>query len=713
MTREEFIDQSFLKLLHNWTNLAALAGTMVILALALLDFTVTPENFKTFLIYRVITAMVFLLIYIFTKRKMTWKRLHISIITATISVSTMVALMIARYGGHKSAYFGGMIIIVIFVTTISPPIKRWETFTAILYAAIIYAIYVIPITMYDSITDMAFFVNANFFILSSAISVIFIRHFIFKRFRNEFGLQYDIDEQRKRLSLYSAELERDVNKKEAAILTSEMKFKELFENANDGIVVSNRDGIIIEANKRFSEITGFDRESLIGTNIKILEANRDKEGTMNMQNRVPGGEPVIYEIGYFRKDGKKVDLEVSSRPININGEIYIQSLYRDITEKKRLQNQLFQAQKMESMGILAASIAHDFDNIITSIMGNIEMLKNQNDLNDRDIRRINLMENSARKARNLLTGLLSFARKSNYQKGTINLNKVIEGTIELMRTTMAKREIEVIMQLEDSASYVMGDGNMLSQVIMNLTVNAIEAMPSGGKITISTSVHKSEGHLEPMLKTGKYALLRFSDTGKGIPPELKDKIFEPFFTTKKEGQGTGLGLSIVYRIIKEHDGAITVESNSHEGTTFKIYLPVAEGFQSDIQKDIERKRILIVDDEIDMLNFIKDLLESQGYSVLPLSDPLEALRIDKRLLDDIDIIITDIMMPHLNGKELIRHLKTLKPFIKVIAISAHDIWNIGKRDGYIDAFVSKPFEGIYLMSVIKRVMGSEETSPAQ
>lgn len=715
MTKEEYIEYSILKLLHNWTNFALLSGTIIVLGLSILDLAVTSENLGTFLIYRFITASILLLTHLFNKRRTSWRHLHISGLIASISVSTMVALMIAKYGGHTSHYYGGIIIILIFVITVSPTMKKWEALPAIFYATLIYCIFVIPIIIYDTIINWAFFINANFFIIASAVSLIFIRHFIIKRFRNEFSLQYEMEQREKELSLYSELLKKEVTKKEAALETSETKFKELFENANDGIAVMNMNGIIIGINNRFLEITGFDRDSLIGTNIKILEVGGDKEENIIRRERVLKGEPVIFEMEHFRKDGEKIELEVSSKAINIDGEVYIQSFYRDITEKKRLQAQLFQAQKMESIGILAGSIAHDFDNIITSITGNIEMLKNNINLDKWVRQRVSLIENSTQRAKNLIARLLSFARKSHYQKRIINLNKVIEETIELMKTTLTKKGIEVDMCLNEDASAVTGDGNMLSQVIMNLAINAIDAMPFGGKLDISTSIYRSKGqeevgayrHMPLLLKTGNYVEFKLSDTGKGIPHNIKDRIFEPFFTTKREGQGTGLGLSIVYRIVKEHGGDITVDSFPGKGTTFKIYLPLAECHQS-FQRGQQGQRILIVDDEIEMLNFVKDLLESRGYSVITMNDPLQVHKMDQEMINEIDLLITDIMMPHINGKELIRYFKSVKPSIKVIAISAHDIWNIGKRDSDINAFVGKPFEAIYLLSVVKRIIESQD-----
>ncbi|MFN3480506.1 MAG: ATP-binding protein [Thermodesulfovibrionales bacterium] len=714
MTREKYIEFNLLKLLHNWGNFALLSGTIIIIGLALLDITVTPENLKTFIIYRIVTATIFFLTYLFNRRVISLRRLYTSQIIATVSVTAMVALMIAKYGGHTSPYYGGIILTLIYVITVTPPMKKiGETIPGIFFASLIYALYVIPIVIYDTITNSAFFINANFFIIASAVSLIFIRHFVLKRFRNEFSLQYDLEQQKRQLSLYSDELKEDVIRKAAALQTSEIRFKELFENANDGIAVMNKDGIIIDVNKRFSEITGFDRNSLIGTNIKIFEVNGENDEGLTRMEMILSGEPVLFEIEHYRRNGEKIDLEVSSKAINIDGEVYIQSFYRDITEKKRLQSQLFQAQKMESIGILAGSIAHDFNNIITSILSNIEMLKNSGDLDERGRQRVNIIENSAKRANAMIARLLGFARMKAIDKKATDLKKVIRETIDLMSATLVKRGIVVTMNLDD-IPLVTGDSNLLSQAIMNLVVNAIDAMPSGGRISISTSLQRrKEGtSTKPVLGMGDYILLRFSDSGKGIPSEIKDRIFEPFFTTKSEGRGTGLGLSIVYRIIEEHNGSICVESRPGRGTTFNIYLPVSEEYIPERQErmiDLSARplKILVIDDEIGILTYIKDILESKGYSVLSMNDPFDVYKMDREAIKGIDLLITDIMMPNINGKELIRYIKTIKPSIKVIAISAYDIWNIGKKDSDIDAFVGKPFEAVYLLSVLRRVMESQ------
>jgi len=712
MTREEYIDKNLIDLLQRWANLAIISGSVVIIILSVLDYYVSPENFRIFLVYRIITASSLLISYYILNKNRSKKILFLSYFLDITIVSVMIALMISRYGGHESPYFAGMIIVLLLTVEIGPPVKNLGDFwTGLIYALPPILLYLIPILTYDTISNKAFFINANFFILTSAMSLIVIRHFIFKRFRNEFSLQYDLEEQKRQLSLYSEELREDVIRKRMELETSEQRFRELFENANDGVVVTDRNGVIINVNKRFCELTGFDKPSLIGTNIKILEARSEDGDPEKRIETILNGRALIFEVEHFMKDRELVQLEVSAKAININGETYIQYFYRDITEKKRLQKQLFQAQKMESIGILAGAIAHDFDNILTSIINNVQMIKNYSILDSRDKQRICIIEKSARRAEALISGLLSFSRKSTYKKRPVNLNEVIEDTLDLIHSMTSKKAIEIILNLSKPFT-VSGDSNLLSQVIMNLLVNSIDAMPAGGKIIVSTTPYRNEGAAvpNPVLISGDYVLLSITDTGTGIPDEIRDRIFEPFFTTKGEGKRTGLGLSIVYRIVKEHDGVVTVESRPGRGTTFNIYLPVIEGpeeIMPPVKSGKRQERILVVDDNIDLLNFVKDLLESQGYNVLAISDPLLVYEIDKYDIETTDLLITDIIMPNKNGKELIRYLKGIKPSLKTITISAHDIWNIGKRDRDINAYISKPFEGVYLLTVVRRVLDSE------
>jgi CheY-like chemotaxis protein len=244
-------------------------------------------------------------------------------------------------------------------------------------------------------------------------------------------------------------------------------------------------------------------------------------------------------------------------------------------------------------------------------------------------------------------------------------------------------------------------------------------MPSGGTITIATTKVTFErdeaARIHPLLLPGKYVVLRISDTGIGIPEEIRDRIFDPFFTTKGPGKGTGLGLAMVYGIVKEHKGVINLRSQLGKGTTFEIYLPISDKFVPKAAKTsgysvTGREKILVIDDEEDVLSFMKDVLETQGYKVLATTNPVYGLDTFKKINEEIDLVITDIVMPLVSGRELIKHFKLIKPSVRVIAISGYDIWGTEKRDKDINAYIRKPFEGIYLLSIVRRVLDS---APAQ
>ncbi len=266
--------------------------------------------------------------------------------------------------------------------------------------------------------------------------------------------------------------------------------------------------------------------------------------------------------------------------------------------------------------------------------------------------------------------------------------------------------------LSNNIPTVEGDPNQLEQVIMNLMVNARDAMPDGGLITIKTSlveIERDRFNLPSYITSGKYVLLTISDTGCGIPKEITNRIFEPFFTTKEKGKGTGLGLAMVYGVIKDHKGYITVQSEVGKGSTFDVYLPVSgktayKALKQKLFSVSGHENILLVDDEEEVLNFIKDILETHGYKVLPARNPLAAIDIFKKLGSEIHLVISDIVMPLMDGKELIKNLRAIKPDIRIIVVSGFSDEAVNKDILKIDDFLKKPFEIIQLLSKVRRVL---------
>ncbi|MEW6419188.1 MAG: PAS domain S-box protein [Nitrospirota bacterium] len=707
MNKEEYIELNILKLLHHWTNIATGIGTLVIIFLSFLDYFVTPSNFKTFLIYRILTATAIYITYLFNKQKINKNRHHIITISAAVIVATMVALMIEKFGGHQSPYFAGIILTVAFVVGLAPLNIKMCAVASL----IIYAIYLIPILIYDNISNTPFFINANIFILSTIFAIILLRYLIHQRFISEFGLQYDLEQQKEKLAMYSQQLEELVQERTKELAISEKWHKSIFDNATDGVIVLDKNAMIINLNQKACELHGFDKDKLIGVNIGLLEVKGDKEKFEERMSRILNGESLVFETEHYKKDGNKVLLEVSSKAIDIEGKTFIQSFYRDITEKKAIQEQLLHSQKMESVGALAGGIAHNFNNLLTAILGYAELLMEYSNLDNDSSQRVKSIESSARKAGVLVSKLLSFSRRDISEIRPLNLNDVINDSVKLLEGILDKR-IGLKTTLDNNIPTVEADPGQIEQVIMNLLVNARDAMPDGGLITITTRTTEVKRDLFDMptyIMPGRYVLLTISDTGSGIPKEIINKIFEPFFTTKEKGRGTGLGLATVYGIIKDHKGYITVQSEVDKGTTFDIYLPVSGKTAYKAMRPQQfsisgHEKILVVDDEEEVLKFIKDILETHGYRVLPAQNPLSAVDMFKELSGEIDLVITDIVMPLMQGKELINNLKAIKPDIKIIAISGYTDEIITRDNTMINEFVKKPFEVNQFLSIVRRTL---------
>ncbi len=709
MSKEEYINLNLDKYLYYWSNIAIGIGIFVILSLIPLDYFASPSNFKTFLYYRIIASLCFIIIFFFNRKKV--NRVYqstLSIIAGTI-VAVIIALMIKDFGGHQSVYFAGIILLIIYVFGLIP----FTLQTTLIAAFIIYSIYLLPIISYDSITNKSFFISSNSFILACTFSLLLLRHLSHKRLIKEFGLQYDLDQQKEQLKIYSTQLEQLVSERTKELTISETWHRAIFDNATDGIMVLDKNGIIINVNQKSCEIHGFDRDALIGVNVELLESKVNKENYQERMSSILNGASLIFETEHYKKDGTKVLLEVSSKAIDIAGKTYIQSFYRDITEKKKIQEQLMHSQKMESVGSLAGGIAHNFNNILTAILGYAELLLEFSNLDDTSKQRVRHIESSARKAGVMVSKLLSFARREAHEVLPLSLNDVINDSVKLFEGVLDKR-IGLKVTLRNNIPFIEGDPNQIEQVIMNLMVNARDAMPDGGLITITTDmieVGSSNMDMPAYIIPGRYIVLTASDTGSGIPQEIINKIFDPFFTTKEKGKGTGLGLATVYGIVKDHKGYISVQSEVGKGTSFDIYLPVSEktapkALKPQIISVEGNENILVIDDDKDVLNYIRDILQTHGYTVMPESNPMTAIDAFKNVSDKVQLVITDVMMPLMEGTEIIKNLKKIKPGIKIIVVSGYSDETVTK-DKSVDAFIRKPFEGTELLSTVRRLLDTK------
>ncbi len=360
-------------------------------------------------------------------------------------------------------------------------------------------------------------------------------------------------------------------------------------------------------------------------------------------------------------------------------EEHIARIKKQQEETKRLENQLRQSQKMEAVGLLAGGIAHDFNNIMSAILGYTNLLQMQFADNKEVKNRLDQIVSAIERGTRLIRVLLTFSRRQNISLRIIDLNEIISGISKLLRRIIGE-DIRLNVKFSNESASIMADITNIEQVIMNLVTNARDAMPQGGDITMEiqiSDVDESKS-LEHNVKAGKYVLMRVSDTGKGISRDIIDKIFDPFFTTKEAGKGTGLGLSVVYSIVKQHNGFIEVTSESDKGTTFDIYFPYKEDALNEENRELAAdfieggsETILLVEDDTDIRNSLRFILERYGYKVLEASTGLEGYEVFAENSDKIDLIISDVVMPELSGVKMYDKISKIKGDVKIIFMSGY------------------------------------------
>jgi PAS domain S-box-containing protein len=711
MEKSKFIEEKIDLLTQFWFGWACFFGALFFILLSLMDYVATPKNFPDFIYYRIAGAMGLGIVFLLNRQKLNRRYQLFLLYLATVFPTGIIEYMVLHFGGHTSTYYAGFFIFVMVVVGFIP-IELRHSVNISLTA---FSIFLIPILIFDKSLDPRYFIMPLSFLVSTFFIANVWRYLSQKNLVNQLSLQYDLDQQKKQLESYSLQLKDMVEERTKQLHESEQWHRSLFENATDGIIVLDQNGIILNVNDKACELHGFSRDALMGTHIRLLESSESRDKMAERMRRIFDGESLVYEAKHNMKDGTSIHLEISSKAIKIGDAVYLQSFYRDITEKKKMQQHLFQSQKMESIGVLAGGIAHDFNNILAAILGHAEIIRRTSTLDAKSVRSLSVIEDASRRAGRMITKLLGFARKSKYEMTPINVNDVVYDSVKLLEQVVDKN-INLSVELANPLPTIMGDANQMEQVIMNFIVNARDSMPKGGRIVIKTSARTvSKGTLDvpPYVQSGDYVLLSVSDTGMGIPEELINKIFEPFFTTKDQGKGTGLGLSMVYGAVKDHEGYLSVQSTVGTGSVFTVYLPVAKAAASLMSKAPAKGKetLLVVDDEESLLDVMREALEGNGYKVFATSESTVALDIYRRIFHDIALVITDIVMPQMDGKELIHQIKEINPAVKVLAVSGYTKYVAGKEEiRDIEGFLHKPFESYYLLSVVRRILDARPKS---
>ncbi len=500
---------------------------------------------------------------------------------------------------------------------------------------------------------------------------------------------------------------------------SSFELADLIEIIQDGICITRNNGDLIYANPAAYTLLEIPRDNVLES-FNFFQSFVKEETTIQTINRSLQTDGMLknLEIVLHTRSDVKKDIILNANVLGdfTQEEYAILFLFKDITEIKLIQQQLLQSQKLESVGLMASGIAHDFNNILAAIIPNAELIKLSSPIESENYKRALIIEKSAVRATEIANKLLTFTRGQEQQKEWIDLNAIIENTVELLKSTLPS-EVQVDLDLADDLSIVHADPTQMEQVLINLILNAKDAMPDGGTIFISTSNETIEERFQHThLSPGNYVQLIVKDTGTGIPPEVISKIFDPFFTTKEIGKGTGLGLSMVYGIVQNHKGHVFVDSQVDKGTQFSIYLP-ATGKRTQSTHDHsmpERshqkgKTILIVDDEKNVREVLGDILEFLGHEVILADSGQAALKIYDENHTRIDYIILDLRMPKMDGRMTLQKLKLKNPQVKVIATSGFDA---NSRQTYeemgIVGFLKKPYNITRVSRMLEEIFENEQ-----
>jgi len=523
---------------------------------------------------------------------------------------------------------------------------------------------------------------------------------------------------------------RDITERKAvewALRTSEQRFRILSESLPQGVFESDEKGHILYCNRSALQMFGYDDADLLrGLNVVETVVPEEREMAGENFRRVMEGRAITRGNEYqgIRKDGTRFPVSIFTNPKIEDGRVKgalgvvvdLTELKKGEEERRRLQEQLFQAQKLESIGTLAGGIAHDFNNLLGGLLGSLSILEAEAEGQPSLQYEVGEMKGLVKRGAGLTKQLLGFARRGKYDAKPLALREVLSLTLDLFRRT--RKDIVIQNNISSVVRNVLGDRSQIEQVLMNLFVNAGQAMTSGGTLMVFLGEHRIESEEAEShgVLPGVYARLRVADTGVGIPPQALPHVFEPFFTTKTPGKGTGLGLASVYGIVKNHGGYVEVESEVGKGSVFTVVLPTtelpvareAEKPRNALDGAVFKKRtILVVDDEEHILRTYAKVLRDMGFEVLPAKDGPEALGLFRSRREDVAAVILDMVMPGMGGAEVFEALKAIEPGVRVLLASGYS--RDGQANRLLEAgcqgFIQKPFDARELAEKLKEVLG--------
>ncbi len=471
---------------------------------------------------------------------------------------------------------------------------------------------------------------------------------------------------------------KDVTERELAMIAlqeSEKRFKTIFKNATDGILLADMNRNFFDTNKKMSKMLGYSQNEIRTLSVSDIHPEKELSHVLRLFKKMETGEiSVAIDVPVKMKNGNIFYADISSTPIEIAGQNYIMGTFRDTSEFKKLETRLQQAQKMETIGTLAGGIAHDFNNILFPILGFTEILL-ENDSLDRSSRAsLNTIYSGALRAKDLVKQILTFSRQDKNELKLIKIKPIVKEALKLIRSSIPTT-IKIKQDIQEDCGIIKADPTQIHQIIMNLSTNAYHAMEGIGgelKVVLKKVKISEDDTVISGIKPNTYTCLTVSDTGKGMDKNLINKIFNPFFTTKEKGKGTGMGLSVVHGIVKSVNGEIQVSSVPEKGTKISIYIPEEmNSYEKDYCPKKESipcgtERILLVDDEKDIITMEKQMLEHLGYQVTSRTSSIEALEAFRVNHNKFDMVITDMTMPNMTGDKLSLELIKIRPDIPIL-----------------------------------------------
>jgi PAS domain S-box-containing protein len=515
------------------------------------------------------------------------------------------------------------------------------------------------------------------------------------------------------LRAMKAALERTNRRLRAEARSNGDRYRSLMQQAGEGIFVLDPQGTVLEVNRRAGEMLGYSPPDLVGRSFyDLVDADDRGSGRRRLDRLLQGGPPRSDHLRLRRADGGAVPVDLAASAAEAGGERVVLVLARDVTERDNLEEQLRQAQKMEAMGRLAGGVAHDFNNLLTVVTGYTAMLLADLPAGHSLRRPLAEIKQAADRGTSLTRQLLTFSRRGPVSPQVLDLNAVVTDMTGMLRRLIGE-DLVLTTKLGSGLGRVRADPGQMGQVLLNLAVNARDAMPRGGTLTVETA-DAEVSRDQPALPPGRYVLLAATDTGSGMDEATRARIFEPFFTTKGPGRGTGLGLAVVHGVVQQAGGHIEVSSEPGAGTTFRVYLPrVTEpagggrAVASEAASPGGTETVLLVEDEAGVRRLARLILQAKGYTVLEAAHSAEALRLAREHGGPIHLLVADVVLPQMSGPELAARLRAANPALAVLFLSGYAddaVFPAGLREAEV-AFLQKPFTPNALARRVREELG--------